>query len=490
MITPIANALCGDYSWSEFGPELFLVGLAAVLLAFDCFWKTLPKRVLGMIGALGAFGAAWALAYPLPSAGSVFSCLAALSTGLMLLLAFDYAKVTEAASGEGRYAEGSGEFYVLPLIACAGVSVMAKAQDLVLLFVGLEVLSLSSYAMAGFYRKVPGSVEAGVKYLVMGALSTGFLVLGIAWYFGMTGSFLLEPATLARSLSEQGQLIKGVLLALALLLAAVSFKVGAFPMHVWIPDVYQGAPVPVTSFLSVVSKIAGFAALTSIFGAFRVIFAPGMEDVLLTFGCVAAATLLVGNLGAIPQNDMKRLLGYSSIAQAGFILVLYLFPGSFEGYIGPLVFYLAAYMLATMGAFFALGRVRLARGSNAISAFRGLAVTNPLSAFCVAVFFASLAGVPLTAGFLAKLFSFVAAFQTLTYLPSLAYWLLPVMIVCAAAGFYYYFKVIRAMYWLSPDEDDEPVRVPFATGLVMGICAALIILFGTVWFFVWPGSCA
>lgn len=475
MTTQITNAVCGSYSWSEFAPEFFLIGLAIALLMIDCFWKRFPKHSLGLIGALGALGTAFALQ------DHMFALLAAVATGLTLLLAHDYSRVTVVSSGDGRTGEGTGEFYVLPLLACAGISALAKAQDLVLLFVALEVLTLSSYVLAGYYRRNHGSVEAGVKYLVLGAVSTGVLVFGAAWYFGMTGSFVMNPMGIASALV--GGCPAGILLALALLLVGAGFKVGIFPMHVWIPDVYQGAPTPTTAFLSVASKVAGFALLSAILMPYIMLPAPlsGVSVyILLVVAVLAAATLLVGNLGAIPQTNMKRLLGYSSIAQAGFILPLY-----FSGSNDYIIFYLAAYLLSTMGAFFALAQVRIHRGSDEISAFRALGKTNPLLAFGVTVCFASLAGVPLTAGFLAKWYSFKTVVAVaLAAVPSLFYWLLPIMVICAAAGFYYYFKVIRAMYWEKPLAEDEAVRVPFVTGVVLAVCAAVLIVGGTAPLFI------
>lgn len=469
------NAVCGSYTWCEFAPEFFLIGLAIVLLMIDCFWSRFPKRALGLVGALGALGTAFALQ------SHMFGLLAAVATGLTLLLAYDYSPVTVASSGDGRTGEGTGEFYVLPLLACAGISALTKAQDLVMLFVTLEVLTLSSYVLAGYYRRNHGSVEAGVKYLVLGAVSTGILVFGAAWYFGMTGTFVLSAPAIASALV--GGYPAGILLALALLLVGAAFKVGIFPMHIWIPDVYQGAPTPTTAFLSVASKVAGFALLSAILMPYIMLPAPlsGVSVyILLVLTVLAAATLLVGNLGAIPQTNMKRLLGYSSIAQAGFILPLYL--GGNNDYI---VFYLATYLLATMGAFFALAQVRLHRGSDEISAFRALGKTNPLLAFCVTVCFASLAGVPLTAGFLAKWYSFATVVGvSLKALPSLMYWMLPIMILCASAGFYYYFKVIRAMYWERPLDEDKPMCVPLTTAIVLGICTAALVVGGTAPLFV------
>lgn len=342
------------------------------------------------------------------------------------------------------------------------------------LFVSLEVLTLSSFIMVGYFRRNLGSTEAGIKYLILGAVSTGFLVFGLAWYFGMTGTFEYNHAIVMAALS--GQTAPGMFFALALLLLGTAFKIGAVPMQLWIPDVYQGAPTPVTAFLSVASKVAGFALLSIILAPFA-----GIPAVQFVIALMAAATLLVGNLGAIPQTNLKRLMGYSSIAQAGFILPLFI--GTVKGQLAPNApFYLAVYLVMTFGAFFALAMIRTQRGSEEISAFRGLGKTNPRLALAITIMFASLAGVPLTAGFFAKMISFVHVINTGLYLN----WMLPIMIICAAAGFYYYFKVIRSMYWDKPEEGMEAVQVPVISGVMLAAFSVFIVIGGLMPLFINP----
>ena len=347
-----------------------------------------------------------------------------------------------------------------------------------MLFVALEVVTLASYAMAGYFRRNQGSVEAGVKYLILGAVSTGFLVMGAAWFFGTTGSFKGDPRFLLAALSNP-YLSAGTLVSVGLLLAGIFFKAGAVPMHTWIPDVYQGAPTPVSAFLAVVSKLAGFAALLIVLLPFMYLhntLNDMVQNLVTLLAIVAAATLLVGNLGAIPQQNAKRLLGYSSIGQAGFILVFFIKLQ--PTIVNPVFNYLLAYGIATLMAFFALATLRMQRGSEEISAFRGLGKSNPRTAFMITVSFASLAGVPLTAGFLAKLSSFQALISTLTLPQHILYWLLPIMIICAAAGFYYYFKVLRAMYWEKPQEDDAPVTFSPLCIAVLTVGTLMLIALG------------
>ncbi|MDO5469997.1 MAG: NADH-quinone oxidoreductase subunit N [Akkermansia sp.] len=469
------------YTWGQFAPEFALVALATLILMADCFAPRIPKRVYPIVGAVGAFIAAFFMIRPEFGYSSPFGMIACVTTALVLLLAYDYRKVTCASVGGAGVEEGTTELCSLLLIACAGVCALAEAHDIIMLFVSLEVVTLASYVMAGYFRRNQGSVEAGVKYLVLGALSTGLMVFGAAWYYGTTGSFMLS-AELVHSLltCPMTELQTGFYLAVGLLLLGAFFKAGAAPMQIWIPDVYQGSPTPVSAFLAVASKAAGFAVLVAILLPFSRLYAvhPGKVGAIVTaISVVAAATLLVGNLGAICQNNAKRLLGYSSIGQAGFILVFFTNIGAtcLTDYV---VNYLVAYMLATVAAFYAIAMVRTQRGSEEIAAFRGLGKTNPRTAFLITVSFASLAGVPLTYGFLAKYNSF-AMFIEATHCQSGLIWLLPFMIVGAAAGFYYYFKVLREMYWEKPQEGDKPLQVPVITAAVLTGCALVLIWLGT-----------
>lgn len=459
------------HSMQSYTPEFILVGVALVLLLADAFLKNVPKCAFGLIGALASLAV-----IPYYTAenlyGNIYAILALISTALTLLLAVDFKAVINLSSNQGKTQDGTGEFFILPLIACAGITAMTKATDLITLFVSLEVLTLTSYILVGYFRRNIGSLEAGVKYLILGAISTGVLVFGLAWYFGMTGTFEISKSAVLSAIASGNS--AGILFALALLVIGAAFKIGAVPLQMWIPDVYQGAPLPTTAFLSVASKVAGFAFLSIILVPFA-----NIPSVLLILALMAAATLLVGNLGAIPQTNLKRLMGYSSIAQAGFILPFFLTDGSYNGVpdstIAPnAALYLAIYMLMTFGAFFALSLIRIQRGSEEISAFRGLGKTNPRLALAITIMFASLAGVPLTAGFLAKMASFLHVIRFGAY----SSWLLPIMVICAASGFYYYFKVIRAMYWEKPREEDEAIIVTPITAIVMTGCAAAIVIAG------------
>ncbi len=484
-----------NYTWSDFGASIALIIVAVLILMADAFCKRMPRRGYALIGGLSAItvGLFFGISNSFTSSSLIETMgeVACIAAGLCMLLAFDYNKVTTESVSGSENDEGTGELYALFLIATAGISALTQAKDIITLFVALEVVTLSSYVMVGYYRRNRGSIEAGVKYLVQGALSTGILVFGAAWYFGATGSFALSYAEVqAGLLSETALLFAYILLSLGLI-----FKVGGIPMSAWIPDVYQGAPTPVSAFLSTCSKIAGVIALVLLYLPLIMMIeiegfvvntelAPmgsildGVNSLMLL---VAVATLLIGNLAAINQRNSKRLLGYSSIGQAGFILVIFVgltsaMASTMMANVESILIYLAAYSLASIGAFAAIGLVRMARQSEEISAFRGLGKSNPYFAFAVTVFMASLAGVPLTAGFLGKFLSFYVAINN-TYLAII---LLPVMIFGAAVGFYYYFKIIRSMYWEKAMPEDAPVKVPVLTGLVMGTLCAVILATGTI----------
>lgn len=481
------------YNWSQFTAEFTLVGLASIILMADCFLKKMPKSYYALLGAAGAIVAACFMHND--GYHNQFSVIAAVATGLTLLLAYDYRKVTcEAVSGTDSE-EGSSELYALPLIACAGICALTQAKDIIMLFVSLEVVTLSSYVLAGYFRRNQGSIEAGVKYLILGAMSTGLLVFGAAWYYGTTGTFELsaQVVQLMFFVAEPAMSV-GFFLGLGLLLCGALFKAGSAPMHIWIPDVYQGAPTPVSAFLAVASKAAGFAVLCLLILPFTAVLTAQSDIATVDYvqsctlpivQCLAVLTgitLLIGNLGAIGQTNAKRLLGYSSIGQAGFIMVFLVNMTDTESQL-HIANYLTAYMLATMAAFYAIAMVRTQRGSEEISAFRALGKTNPTTAFLITVAFASLAGVPLTYGFIAKFESFCAIIAAMQSWGMLL-WLTPllvIMILCATAGFYYYFKVIREMYWEKPQPTDAPLQVPVVTAGVLAGCAILLVVLGT-----WP----
>jgi len=339
-------------------------------------------------------------------------------------------------------------------------------------FVALELVTITFYILVAFMRRNAGSLEAGAKYLILGALSTGFLVYGIAWVYGSTGTMSL--ALIPQKMVGMENTVP-LLFGIALVLVALGFKVGAFPMQMWIPDVYQGAPTPTTAFLSVGSKAAGFILLIRFLTPFLADASPVRGQVLTILLILAAATLLYGNLAAIPQTNFKRLLAYSSIAHAGFLLLaLAAWTNTATASVSSIEavsFYLATYLIMTLGVFFVLGQIRIHRDGEAITDFNGLGKSNPLLALAMTVLLAALAGVPLTAGFIGKFFVFQLAVGAGLWVA------LGVAVISAAAGFYYYFKTIRAIWWVD-SQGASPIQLPIISKISIAALTLLTLFLG------------
>ena len=475
--------------------EAFTVTLGFVLLLAEAFAPSNSKARLGMAAVMGlvvilgltclAIGpeakpdAAWAhwplwRFYQFDSLARFYKIFALVTTIFVILLSVDYRKILTRFTDHPGSENGIGEYFCLPVFACAGMMWLASARDLAAAFVALELITITFYILVATMRRNVGSLEAGVKYLILGALSTGFLVYGIAWVYGSTGTMnLSDMANGKLPIADARPLLFGI----ALVMVGIGFKIGAVPMQVWIPDVYQGAPTPTTAFLSVGSKAAGFI--------FLIRFVEPMLTSEITRGPVlnllfilAVATLLFGNLAAIPQTNFKRLLAYSSIAHAGFLL-LALAAGKSEsakslGSVMVVSFYLATYLIMTLGVFFVLAQVRIARDGEEISDFNGLGKTNPLLALALTVLLAALAGVPLTAGFIGKFLVFALAVDAQLWVG------VGVALIAAAAGFYYYFNVVRAMWWADAG-DRVAVSLPPISRICIGGLTIATLVVG-----VWP----
>ncbi|MGA3170124.1 MAG: NADH-quinone oxidoreductase subunit N [Chthoniobacteraceae bacterium] len=411
-------------------------------------------------GASGRFYTADALAI-------FFKRIALLTTILVLIMSLEYRDVVRRFVYGSHPDAGIGEFYTLPIFTCAGLMWMASAVDFVMIFVSLELVTISFYILVAYMRRNSASLEAGVKYLVLGALSTGFFVYGVTWIYGLTGTTNLAAAADAMRMlpGARAPLLFGFLL----ILMGLGFKVAAVPFQFWVPDVYQGAPTPVTAFLSVGSKAAGFIVLIRVVETFLSV--PMMrEKVIGILSVLAALTLIYGNLAAMPQNNLKRLLAYSSIAHAGYLLVAVTSLDA-AGASNAIAFYLAGYLLMTLLSFIVIIVVANATGGDDISHFNGLGKRAPGLAFAMLVAMLSLAGLPLTIGFFGKFFVFAAAIQQGHFV--LAF----IGIVTVGAGFYYYLKVVRAMYWLEPSGESAVPVAPVTRVTILAL-AALIFVFG------------
>jgi NADH-quinone oxidoreductase subunit N len=370
-----------------------------------------------------------------------------------------------------REGQDGPELYVLMLLSAAGGVVMAGANDLIVLFLGLETLSIAAYVMAAMQRSRPESQEAGMKYFVLGAFSSAFFLYGIAFVYGATGSvnFIAIADFLADTfLVENGLLLVG----LALLLVGLGFKVAAVPFHTWTPDVYDGSPSPVVAFMASGIKAAGFAALIRVF---VLTFGPYRGDWQPIVYALAVATLLVGALLAVVQTDVKRMLAYSSINHAGFMLVG-VQAATARG-TSAVLFYLAAYTFLVAGSFAVVAVIgRTGDRRHSIEEYTGLGRSRPVLAGSFAFLLLAQAGVPLTSGFFAKFQIIGAAADARSYV------LAVVAMVSAVIAAYLYLRLVVVMWMREPTEatvdDDEAIEVPWATGLAIGLAVTATVVMG------------
>jgi NADH-quinone oxidoreductase subunit N len=361
-----------------------------------------------------------------------------------------------------KVGEHVGEYFALIFFVLCGVSILASFNTLLMLFLGIEIMSIPLYILTGSDKRNLKSNEASLKYFLMGAFSTGILLMGIAFIYGgnANGSFYIGNLQMA-----EGLMPPMIAVGLVFLVIALSFKVSAAPFHFWTPDVYDGAPTVFTSFMSTIVKVAGFFAFVRLFStAFGRV--QGQWQNLIVF--ITIATLLIGNVTAVFQQSVKRMLAYSSIAQAGFMMfaVFSLNEKANDG----LIIYSAAYCLATIGIFAVLIKMK----DYTIEGFNGLGKTNPLLALCATIFLLSLTGIPLTAGFQSKFFMLMGAVEN-----GHKFWLVIVAVLFAAISAYYYFRVIQAMYFKDATEnvvDENEITTTFKVVLV--ITAILILAIG------------
>ena len=456
--------------------EIAVLVLGMVILMVEAFASKIDKRILAFIAITGlaiVFVASFFVApfsspnqatgfwsfYTADRLSIFFKQFALLTTILVLIMMIDYAPVVRSSFPGAQ--DGVGEFFAVPIFTCAGLMYLVSAIDFVFIFVSLELVTISFYVLVSFTRRNPVTLEAGTKYLVLSTVSTAFLVYGIAWIFGVTGQTNLHRITQALGNPDVDR--GAALLGMVFVLVALGFKIAAVPFQIWVPDVYQGAPTPVTAYLSVGSKAAGFVVLLRVLLPFLTL--PQTQRLIVL---VAVLTLIYGNLAALPQANLKRLLAYSSIAHAGYLLI-----GVVCFDVRAVTFYLVAYLLMTLLSFAVLIIVAQQTGDE-ISDFDGLAKRSPFLAFAMLVGMVSLAGVPFTVGFLGKFYIFYAALlqRQIT--------LVVVGVITVGCGFYYYLKVIRAMYWQStPNLTKIPVN-----GLSRLAISALII--ATIWLGVYP----
>ncbi|MFQ5912588.1 MAG: NADH-quinone oxidoreductase subunit N [Nitrospinota bacterium] len=438
-----------DVSLQPILPILWLCAGAIAVLLVDAFHRGTLGGLTGLslfFLAGAAASAVWGWDAPQRAFSGMFvsdrlthafTFIFLLGTGLTILLSHGYA---------AREGIANGEYYALVLFAAAGMIMMAGGSNLITIFLGLEVMSLAVYVLAGFFKTRPASSEASLKYFLMGAFSTGFLLYGIALIYGSTGTFdhVALAETLARR-AREGTTDWLLLSGMGLLVVGFGFKVAAVPFHMWAPDVYEGAPTSVTGFMAAAVKAAGFSAFLRVFAGPLAALHVDWSGIVWV---VAVLTMTIGNVAAITQRNLKRMLAYSSIAHAGYLLValVALNPAG----AGGLLFYLLQYTLSTVGAFgviIALGGLSgQGREPLELSDYDGLGYRHPAMGFALALFMFSLAGLPPTAGFVGKFYVFSAAVQA-------GYtWLVILAVLNSVAAVYYYLEVVVHLYMREPQE--------------------------------------
>jgi NADH-quinone oxidoreductase subunit N len=388
--------------------------------------------------------------------GLFFNSIAFASTLIYVLLTGKEIERT------GNYA---AEYFALIFFVLCGVSILTSYSNLLMLFIGIEILSIPLYILTGSDKTNLKSNEAALKYFLMGAFSTGIMLMGITLIYGAAGSFDLESLHKIFG-SESGASFLEIM-GLLLLLVSLCFKVSAAPFHFWAPDVYDGAPAVFTSFMATIVKAAAFFAFIKLFDAHMMQFNPAANwvDWRMLIAIIIVATLIFGNITAVFQQSVKRMLAYSSIAQAGFMLfaVFSVNDVSTEG----ILLYTVAYSLATIGIFSIMVKMK----DYTFDGYNGLAKTQPQLAFANTVFLLSLSGIPLTVGFFAKFYMLASVIKTGSFT-----WLVILAVLFAAVSVYYYFRVIQAMYFKDGEGETEPVSTTFKVSVL--IVAGLIILFG------------
>ncbi len=461
-----------DVELATIAPELIVCGTALLMLIFGFMSKKERGNDVAFLGILGIIAAIWVsfTMWGLKERGFsdmiivdhfslFFKIIFLVAAGLTILMSLQYLE----DEGIEHY-----EYYVLLLFSTLGMMIMASGEDLVVIFLGLETMSIAIYILAGFRRENVKSNESALKYLLLGAFSSAFLLYGIALIYGATGSTNLHKiAGVFQGLPFLSH-SKMLLMGMGLLIVGFGFKVASVPFHMWTPDVYEGAPTPVTGFMAVGVKAAAFAAFLRVF--FYAL--PALQDSwTVILWVLAVATMTLGNLVAIAQENIKRMLAYSSIAHAGYILVA-MVAGNELGQTS-IIYYLLAYTIMNLGAFAVVILYgRKGEENVAIEDYRGMGLRHPILGAAMTIFMFSLAGIPPTAGFVGKFYVFSAAIQA-GYI-----WLAIIGILNSAVSVYYYFRVTIKMYMQEPEKELSPLSFRPAMVVALVLMAVFTLKIG------------
>jgi NADH-quinone oxidoreductase subunit N len=446
--------------------EIQVVALGLALLLVDLWAPARLKRPLGYVAALAVLAIlAFSCLRPMPAADQgpagmfvvdafalFFKRFFLVAAALVLIMAAEFAENLES---------GLTEYYSLILFALAGMMCAASAQHFAVLFVSLELITVTFYVLTSFQRRRQHSLEAGVKYLILGALSSAFLIYGVALVYGSSGTMAFgELAAKSAALADRPVFLLGLLMVLA----GLGFKIAAVPFQLWAPDVYQGAPTPTTAFLAVGSKAAGFVLLLRLLQFAVPEVAAHWEKLLVV---LAAATILYGNLCALRQRNLKRLLGYSSIANAGYLLMGVAAMSTAGS--AAILYYLSGYLFTLLAAFTVISIACQQTDTEEISSLAGLNQRSPFLAASMTLAMVSLAGIPPLAGFFGKFLLIKAVLEQGTAFHAF-YWLAGVAIVGVVISLYYYFGVVRSIYWSQDPTDLSPLPVSWPHRLSLTVC--------------------
>jgi NADH-quinone oxidoreductase subunit N len=476
MMLPLAQlqtAIPQGQDYIRILPELILSIFGIIVMMLDPWMdEEKSQKTLGVIGFVGTIAALISTWYMAQSPGLAFSntiridsfsiffnFLVIAISAVVILSSFEYMAVQKIRAGE---------YYALILFGTVGMSLMSSAIELVLIFIGLEISSIATYILAGFRRNDASSSESSLKYFLLGSFATAFFLYGVALMFGATGSTNIDVIAQRLESSPAGLL---VFTAMALMFVGLGFKVAIAPFHVWTPDVYEGAPAPVVGFMSTAPKAAAFAVLL------RVVFAINAPGRFWFLWVAAALSMTLGNIGALVQTNVKRLLAYSSIAHAGYLLVAFAMTTQ-ENYplgISAAMFYTAAYAAMNVGAFAVVSHLANAGERYVhLEDYEGLGRTSPLLAATLTIFLLSLIGIPITGGFFAKFYVFSAALRANLI------WLTIIGVLNSAIGAYYYLRIIVVMYMREARKEVPVSPVSPALGLALALSLVATLYLGTL----------
>lgn len=467
-------------------PEIILTTTFVSALIIELVYRRRNGHLVGAIACAGILSAMLSavMLFPYPSTsafagmiqrdsfGTFSQLLVGLAAFITILTSSGTKEVSEAPTA------GRGEYYLMVLSATIGMFLLVISANLLMLYISMELLSLSSYLLTGWFKRSKRSAEAGVKYIVYGAAASCSMIYGISLFWGVTGSLSLDG--IKTFLLQSTTIAPLFVVALLFTLAGFFFKVAAFPLFQWAPDVYQGAPTPIAAFLAVGSKSAGMAALLRFvftgFAAFSVDainMVTSQLNLPMFIAVISAATMTVGNFMALGQNNIKRLLAYSSIAHAGYVLMG--IPAMTEYGLKAVLFYLVVYLLMNMGAFLVVAMLENEGIEGEVPLYRGMGGRAPAVAVSMSIFLFSLTGLPPFAGFIGKVYLFASVIK------SQIYWLAIIGVLNSVVSLYYYARIVKAMFLEKADESLSSIKVSSSLSVIMWGLAVPTVLLGIYW---------